>query len=93
MAKQLTVRGVDGPLERRLRAEARQRGLSINRTVLQLLRHAVGIEGGTPGSSRTSEAVRLTDLDRLAGTWSSKDAREFDEALATMRRIDGEQWQ
>ena len=43
MTRQLTVRGVDARLERTLRAEARRRGLSVNRTVLGLLREATGL--------------------------------------------------
>jgi hypothetical protein len=32
------------------------------------------------------------DLDRLIGTWSRPEARDFDRALKDQRRIDPELW-
>jgi len=89
VVKQLTVRGVDASLERGLRAEAKRRGLSLNRTALQLLRQALG------GDSRARSEPKLgrhTDLDHLAGTWSEEEAAAFDAALVDRRRIDPELW-
>jgi hypothetical protein len=37
-------------------------------------------------------AERVGDLDRFIGSWTSEEAREFDEALAELRRIDPELW-
>ena len=88
---QLTVRGVDTQLERRLREEAERRGLSVNRTVLQLLRDGVGLTD-SPGAGRARRTLRYDDLDHLAGTWSDQDAREFDAALGKMRRVEPELW-
>lgn len=90
MAKQLTLRGVDAPLERHLHAEARRRGLSINRTALQLLRQAVGLEGALAAAPRRRE--HFIDLDHLFGTWTEDEAKEFDRALAEVRRMDPELW-
>jgi len=38
------------------------------------------------------EQVHHALLDALAGSWSSEEAREFDEALRQIRRIDPELW-
>jgi hypothetical protein len=88
MAKQLTVRGLDAALEQRLHAEARRRGLSVNRTTLDLLRQAVGLAPRTP----RPETGPFTDLDHLAGTWTPEEAQAFDHTLAGTRRVDRELW-
>jgi hypothetical protein len=90
MAKQLTVRGVDPALERKLREVARQRGTSVNQALLLLLRQAVGT-APSDVDERQAEA-RHTDLDHLSGTWTEVEARAFDESLAQERRIDRELW-
>jgi len=88
--KQTTVRGIDGTLARKLRQEARRRGLSLNRTVLLLLRQATGLTKLTDPAPRQTE--RFTDLDHLAGTWSAQEAEEFERAIEGLRRVDEEMW-
>ena len=85
-SKQLTLRGVDARLDRSLRAEARRRGLSVNRTVLRLLQEATGL------APSATEAVAFDDLDHLAGVWSAEEAAAFDERLGSFRRVDAELW-
>ena len=85
--KQLTVRGVDPQLEFRLKQEAHRRGLSMNRTVLAMLRQAAGI------SNAETKPREYHDLDHLMGKWTEQEAREFDKALKEMRRIEPEIWQ
>ena len=89
MGIQLTVRGVDARLERALRAEARRRGLSVNRTVLGLLQERTGLAAATV---RTAPATRFSDLDHLAGTWSAEEADVFDRRLRSERRTDEQLW-
>lgn len=81
--KALTVRNVDPGLARELERERKRRNLSLNQTVLLLLHQALGIEPG---------AVRSNGLRKLAGTWSQKDAAEFDRAVAPFEQIDEELW-
>jgi hypothetical protein len=90
VAKQLTVRGLDARLERTLRAEARRRGLSVNRTVLGLLSEATGLTGDARGAAEPPG--RWTDLDHLAGTWSAEEADAFDRQLGATRVLDTELW-
>jgi hypothetical protein len=89
MGSQLTVRGVDARLERALRAEAKRRGLSVNRTVLGLLHERTGLAAASGGSA---PATRFSDLDHLAGTWSAEEADAFDRRLRSERRSDAELW-
>ena len=88
MVKQLTVRGLDARLERTLRAEAKRRGLSVNRTVLGLLQEGTGLT--EPPSAASSPP--FTDLDHLAGTWSADEADAFDAQLRSSRAVDAELW-
>lgn len=90
MAKQLTVRGVDPPLARRLQEEANRRGLSLNGTVLLLLRQATGLGG--PVEKAESDPPRFHDLDHLAGAWSKEEAEAFERRLRAVRRVDQELW-
>ncbi len=89
--KQTTVRGIDAALARRLREEARRRGLSLNRTLILLLRQATGL--ARPSEPSPSGPNRFTDLDHLAGTWSEQDAETFDRVVEGLRRIDKEMWE
>jgi hypothetical protein len=83
----MTVRGVDARLERVLRAEARRRGLSVNRTVLGLLHDATGLRGDL--MDRDAPA-RFEDLDHLAGTWTPEEAAAFDRYVRSLRGVDAE---
>ena len=83
---QLTIRGFDQELERRLRDEARRRGLSLNRAALALLRRGAGLEE-PPGGKAVGDA-----LDHLAGTWTEAEARELREATAVFERVDEDFW-
>jgi len=79
MSKQLTIRGVPADVGHRLARVSRERGQSVNATVLQILEDAVGVN------------ARRRRLMKYA-TWSSQDQAEFDEALAQQRVIDAALW-
>ena len=83
---QLTIRGIDKTLAKVLRGEAARRGVSLNRTVVTLLRKAVGLEPAKPPARRQEHH----DLDFLIGSWSKEEADAFDERLNEIRRIDPE---
>jgi hypothetical protein len=82
---QLTIRDVDDKLREALRREAQERGLSLNRLVLQLLRESVGL-------TAPSLQELYHDLDELAGTWSEEEAAAFEKELAIQRTIDERLW-
>jgi len=85
--KQLTLRGFDSELERRLRLEARSGGLSLNQAALRLLRRGAGL-----GGERSSPNAVSSALDHLIGTWSEADARSLQEATAVFDRVDEDFW-
>ena len=76
---QITLRDVDAELSRRLRAISKERGESLNRTVLDLLRDAVDLE------------TRRTRLRRYV-TWTPDDLDEFTAALCSQRVVDQRYW-
>lgn len=85
--KQLTVRGFDKELERRLRDVAKTRGVSLNQAVLILLREGAGLEA--PG--RRANVVGHS-LDDLIGSWSKAEETEFLRAISGLDEVDPALW-
>ena len=81
--KAITIRYVDERLSRALQDEKRRRGKSLNRTVLDLLRHALGVN---------ADDGRSNGLRQLAGSWSDAELAEFEKATAAFEQVDEELW-
>ena len=79
MQKQLTIRGVPGEIARKLQRLSRERGRSVNATVLAILHDALGA------------SPRRERLARYA-TWTAADAAEVQQAVAAQRVIDESLW-
>lgn len=79
----MTVRGVPADVARALKAEARRRGTSLNQTVVDLLRRALGLDAAAPYDN---------GLGALAGTWSAEELAEFGQAIAGFEVVDDEIW-
>ncbi len=78
----LTIRNLPPDLSLALRREKRRRGVSLNQTVIDLLKQCLGVGGGRPSNG----------LARLAGTWSAAELREFEAAVAVTEEIDEDLW-
>ncbi len=76
---QITVRNVDPELSRRLRAVSKERGESLNSTVLHFLRRAVGLD-------------RRRERLRRYVSWTRADLEEFNAALDRQRVVDERSW-
>ncbi len=74
------LRGLDAATLSQLRAEARRRGISVNRLIVETLQR-----------QRTG-AERHDDLDALAGRWSKAEGEAFAEAVAPFSEIDSGLW-
>ena len=85
---QLTIRGFDKELARRIRRLARAEGISLNKAVLRLLRKGAGLAE----PDRPADVVG-TSLDQLIGTWTADEAGEFAQAVADLERIDEGLWE
>jgi hypothetical protein len=83
--KAVTLRKVPSKLAKAIRKEADRKGTSINKAVISLLEDRATVRG------KNRSAVHH-DLDSLAGSWSKKEAADFDKALAAQRTIDPELW-
>lgn len=85
--RQLTLRGFDKELERRLREVARTRGVSLNQAALILLREGAGLL-----EPRRPARVVGDTLDPLIGSWSAEEEAEFLKALAVFETVDPSLW-
>lgn len=79
MDKQLTIRGVSPEIARKLERLSRDRGRSVNATVLEILGQALG------------EQTRRRRLARYA-TWSAEEAAEVGRAVSAQRVVDEKLW-
>jgi hypothetical protein len=82
--KAITIRGVDARLGRALERETKRRGASLNQTVLDVLRQALGVD---------DTSTRSNGLSQLAGTWSDEELEQFEAATSVFEAIDDELWQ
>ena len=85
--KQLTVRGFDKDLERRLRDVAKTRGVSLNQAVLILLREGAGLQLPRRRANTVGDS-----LDGLIGSWSKAEESEFLQAISVLEEIDPSLW-
>ena len=81
----ITLRNLPPALAQYVRRVARERRLSLNRTVIALLEEASGLVGKKPKRV-------YHDLDHLMGTWSKEESDAFLRDLQEQRRIDPELW-
>jgi plasmid stability protein len=75
----MTIRGVPEEVAGKLRRLSRERGSSVNSTVLEILHQAVGTD------------ARRERLARYA-TWTSEDLEQVEDAVAAQRLIDISLW-
>jgi len=83
--KSITIRGIDDRLQTELEKMAAKEEKSISKTILSLLKKALGIED-------KDKFPTYNDLAHLAGTWSEKDEREFNMATEQFNKIDEDIW-
>lgn len=84
--KQLTIRGFDEELARKIHRLARREGLSLNQAVLKLLRKGAGLE------AKEEVDIVGSSLDHLIGTWSAEEAEAIERAVADFEEIDESMW-
>lgn len=85
--KQLTIRGFDEELEKRLRELATEKQISLNRAALALMRRGAGIADTGKSGKEVGAA-----LDSFIGVWSEEDEAEFLKAIEPLEKIDPELW-
>jgi plasmid stability protein len=83
--KAITLRNIPPEIQKAIRAKAKEKGISMNRAVLELLEERLGTQG-----KRRKKVY--TDLDFLFGSWTQAEADEFNKALEEQRRVYPEDW-
>lgn len=68
-----------------LKKEAAKKKISINSLILQIIEQGIGI-------THLTKKTVFHDLDHLAGTWSTKDKKTFDDNIRSFENIDEELW-
>jgi hypothetical protein len=79
----MTIRNLPADVAEELEHERRRRGESLNKTVIDLLRRALGLGAGEPHDN---------GLGRFAGTWDEDDLAEFERNTALFEEVDPELW-
>jgi hypothetical protein len=82
---QITVRGIAPELEREIRRKAKATGKSVNKVILELI-------GGSARSEKRRKKPAGASIAELAGGWSEKEAREFEEAVRVFEETDEAMW-
>jgi len=82
---QITVRGIAPEVEKEIRRMAKASGKSINKVMLELI-------GGSAGPQKRGKKPAGASLAELAGGWSEKEAREFEESVRVFEEIDEATW-
>jgi len=68
-----------------LKKEATKQKISVNSLILLIIEQGLGIP-------RQRKKTVFHDLDHLAGTWSNKDKKVFDDRIKPFESIDQELW-
>ncbi len=82
--KNITIRGIDDPLDQALKALAEREARSVNQLVLDVLRERLGL------AKATRHSTRHRDLDDLFGTWSAEEYQGIQGAVEAQRCLDPE---
>jgi hypothetical protein len=85
--RQLTIRGFDPELSRRVRDLARREGISLNKAALRLLRRGAGIEAESVPANVIGDS-----LDRFIGTMTAAEEKALLDSIRSCEEIDAEMW-
>ena len=86
MGISITVEDLDADILERLHVESLRRGVDVSAFIRQLIRDGVG------PSVASDPTETHHDLDALAGTWASEEAKAFLSATADFRKCDEDLW-
>ena len=80
---QLSLRGFDRELARRIRELARRERVSLNKAALILMRRGAGL-----GGDATPDTAIGTALDEFIGTWLAADEERFLKSVEPFETVD-----
>lgn len=79
------LRGVTSEVMATLKKEAKKQNTSVNYLIIKLIENGIGY-------SHAAKRPIYHDLDKLAGTWSAKDVKEFEKNTKDFEKIDQDLW-
>ena len=85
MMKSISIHGLDDRISKKIDEKAKREGLSLNRTIKNLLEDALGLK-----SQKTKD--HRDDFIEFLGVWSEEEAKAFEESIRDFERIDPEDW-
>jgi hypothetical protein len=77
----ISLRGLDSPTLSRIKSDARRRGVSVNRLIVETLQQQYSTGTGS-----------FDDLDALAGAWTKAEGEAFAAAVAPFSEIEPALW-
>jgi hypothetical protein len=83
--KSITIHGLDDPLDTLIRQRAKKKEMSLNKTIKELLREALGLESIDPHNHKK-------DFQDLFGVWTKAEAEEFARCTEDFEKIDQADW-
>lgn len=84
---QLSLRGFDKELARRIKELARREHVSLNKAALLLMRRGAGLVDAPSPSATVGDA-----LDQFIGRWSATDEKRLLESIAPFEAVDEALW-
>lgn len=84
--KAITLRNLPPEIAKDIEKRAKNNKTSINKAVIGLLEESLGKRPAK------KETVRYHDLNHLIGTWTKKEAEEFDKITKSFRTTDPDMW-
>lgn len=85
--EQLTVRGFDKALARRIKEVAKTQRISLNQAAVMLLRQGAGLDSVSKPAERIGDS-----LNKLIGAWTKDEAEQLLASIRPMETIDAELW-
>jgi hypothetical protein len=84
---QLTIRGFGDDLQHAIETLARERGISLNRAAVLLIRRGAGLDDDGPHAKGIGDA-----LDDFIGSWTAADEAALLGSIEAMEQIDDALW-
>ena len=81
----LTIHAMDEQLAAQIKRRAKERSISMNELMKQILAEGLGIK--VP-----AEPPHRADFAGFCGTWKTDEAKAFEERVADTQRVDPEDW-
>jgi hypothetical protein len=80
---QITLRGIEPEIEQKIRQMAKEKHLSLNVVLNEIIRQKFRKGNQRPGAD---------SLRSLAGGWTKQEAEDFQKAIESCEQVDEEMW-